>query len=238
MSDFLKKIDVILSSSFKNLEKITYDSLLNAIKKITNNKITKITKVSPLSPIYNLSTNKIEKAINLITKEMAKDITKLLDIELYQLSEFLGVEVPRLKFLQEVQQNMFNFTSQISQNVRNEFVNYLSVSYIQPSEKQLLEDLATLIQKSVSKTKRLVSEATAQMTREHINKTYQRSLKKEQLFEYVGADDKRTTAICKKHLGLRLTRKQWENIDSGIFIIGLHWGCRHALVPVLAKRKK
>lgn len=57
-------------------------------------------------------------------------------------------------------------------------------------------------------------------------------------YEYVGPRDHRNEEVCIQTMGLITTKEEWLKLAPEIFQYGLHYGCRHQLVPVtLAKAK-
>lgn len=52
-------------------------------------------------------------------------------------------------------------------------------------------------------------------------------------YQYVGPSDGRTERICQDALNVITTEEEWLKVDPLVFQYGLHYGCRHQLVPVL-----
>lgn len=58
-------------------------------------------------------------------------------------------------------------------------------------------------------------------------------------YKMVGPDDDRTTPICEKYVGETMSKTEWEAISESeqgdpeiVWQYGLHYGCRHAWIPV------
>lgn len=232
MSDFLIRLDSLFDKEFKKLEKSLKVTLLNSIKKKTNNKIVEITKHNPTSPLFNLKFQELTTTTNTIVKNLVKNVTVMTETEIARVSQLLGVEIPRIEFMKNIQNNIYNFTNQIPAKVRGGFFDYVSISLVEPTTAAMEQSLANMIGKTVKQTNRLVSESITQMNREYTSNIYKKVLPERQLYEYVGPLDGSTSTICRTEIGNRRTMDEWLSAYPGIAIEGLHFGCRHWLVPV------
>lgn len=59
-----------------------------------------------------------------------------------------------------------------------------------------------------------------------------------QYYQYVGPSDGRTEPICQSALNVISTEEGWLSVDPLVYLYGLHYGCRHELVPVLLANPK
>ena len=53
-----------------------------------------------------------------------------------------------------------------------------------------------------------------------------------QQFRLTGPLDKKTCKVCARQIGFIRTKSEWLNRYPNIFSYGLHFGCRHKLMPI------
>jgi len=230
ISDILKQTDYILERGFNKLNDTINSTMVSILKDGTKGKnITEVMLYNPTSGIYSYKFQPIYTATTQWTNQIVKDITNMLDNELRNLSNYLGIPIPRLNFIKEVQNNINNFSLQVPANVRQNFLNYVSRTVIEPTTEEMLFNISNMINKTMRQTELLMKESLAVNNRSFINKQYLKFETPDTLYQYTGAFDKRISKICAKLHSRIMTRKDWELIKPDIFTNGGHDNCRHSL---------
>lgn len=232
VNNMLIGMDAIVNDGIVTLNKTINKTLVSILKSGTDGNITEAMTLNPTSGIYSYKFQPIYTAVTDWNKQIVRDITKMLNSELDSLASYLNIEIPRINFIKEIQNNILNFSNQIPNNVRQEFLNYVSMTIIEPTTVEMLSDISNLIGKSLKQTDIIMRESLTVINRDFINKQYKKYETKETLYQFIGANDSKMSKDCAYHINMVKTRNQWESIKGDIFINGFHFQCRHSLVQV------
>lgn len=107
------------------------------------------------------------------------------------------------------------------------------------TNKEIADQVKTRIKLEYGK----ISQARADLiVRSELMSIYRQTMEKvgEELgyefYKYIGPNDVRTEPICQRYLNKIKTREEWLKLEPLIFQYGLHYGCRHQLVPVFTNK--
>lgn len=176
----------------------------------------------------------------LLLNSINRKTISIMEAQLSYIANKTGINIGRIAYIADYKQINNIYIDNLDQQAIDA-INQNMGLYLYEDSKTAYTNVAQALNKSIAKTRILMSETLATTTRHITEKTYKKIEKDlanvkdkdgkpvKVKYEYVGPLDGKTSPCCKAKVGKIKTMKEWQAIKSDLFTNGCHFFCRHSL---------